>query len=68
MIYALLIVLAADASGFARVSWHASRTACESQAQVEMLHLAVTARAVEHVECRPYAAPRLRPITGEALR
>jgi hypothetical protein len=68
MMWGLLILLAGDVSGLGRVSWHLSHEACERQAQVEMLHLAVTARQVEHIECREYRVPRLRPVTGEVIR
>lgn len=44
------------------VSWHLSHDACQAQAEVELLHAAVTGRAVEHVECRSYVMPALRPV------
>lgn len=67
-LFALLLILSGDPSPLARVSWHPSLDACERQASVELVHAAVTTRAVEHVECRAYRMPALRPVTGEILR
>lgn len=66
--FALLLILSGDPAPLARVSWHATQAACERQAEVELVHVAVTQRAVEHVECRAYRMPALRPVTGEVLR
>lgn len=65
MMWALVIVTHLNAMPL--VSWHHSRAGCEQQAAVEMAHLAYTGRPVGFVECRLYARPLLRSVTGEVL-
>lgn len=67
VMYALLIILAGDPSFLPRVSWHMSQQACEQQAEVELMQLALTNRVVEHVACKPYVVRPLPPVTGETL-
>lgn len=55
---AVMTRLGWDASGKVEVA----HDACHAQAAVELLHAAATARAVEHVECRSYVRPSLRPV------
>jgi hypothetical protein len=61
-LYALVIVLAANTTGFAdRASWHASAADCRAQAALEMAHLELTGRPVASATCTPVSAHRLQP-------
>jgi len=67
MMWGLLIVLAGDP--LHRVSWYTTQEACYRQAELEVLHAAVTQREIMHIECRSYVLPTTRA-TGrvEVLR
>jgi hypothetical protein len=51
------------------VSWYTTQEACYRQAELEVLHAAVTQREIMHIECRSYVLPTTRA-TGrvEVLR
>jgi hypothetical protein len=66
--YWLVVVLAANTSGLVPATRHLSAEACAQQRAVEVVHLAVTGRAVASADCVRVAARRVPPVTGEALR
>jgi hypothetical protein len=66
--WALVIVLASNATGLVPVTWHASRDACDQQRAVELTHLALTGRDVASAHCQRVAMPALKTATGELLR
>jgi hypothetical protein len=66
--WALVIVLAANASGLVPVSWHESAEACERQAAVELTHLALTGRDVASALCQQVRMPALKAPSGELVR
>lgn len=51
--WGLLIILAGSPMPVP-VTWHMTQEACYRQAEVEVLHAAVTRREVLHIACRSY--------------
>jgi hypothetical protein len=66
-LWALLIMLAGDASGLPRASWHATLEACQQQAAVEAIAAHARGARIEAASCIPHDRRLMQPATGEIL-